>query len=74
MRILVTGSSGVLGSQVVARLRAAGKAGRGFRAGYHLCPDHRQGRWIWSDWIGRAYAGGRVPTAYSRKSEPSQGA
>ena len=51
-----------------------GKAGRGFRAGYHLCPDHRQGRWTWSDWIGRAYAGGRVPTACSRKSEPSQDA
>jgi uncharacterized protein YbjT (DUF2867 family) len=49
-----------------------GKVGRAFRAGYHLCPEHRQGRGTWVDWIGRAYAGGQVPTAYSRKSEPDR--
>jgi uncharacterized protein YbjT (DUF2867 family) len=49
-----------------------GGAGRGFRAGYHLCPDHRQGRGTWSDWIGRAYSGGRVPTAYGRKSQSTE--
>jgi uncharacterized protein YbjT (DUF2867 family) len=51
-----------------------GKAGRAFRAGHHLCPDHRQGRATWGDWVGRAYAGGRVPTAYSSKNEPSKDA
>jgi uncharacterized protein YbjT (DUF2867 family) len=49
-----------------------GRTGRGFRAGQHLCPDRRQGGVTWHDWIGRAYAGGRVPTAYGRKSQSTE--
>ena len=51
-----------------------GRTGAGFRAGDHLCPDHRQGRVTWHDWIGRAYSGGRVPAAYGRKSQSTDDA
>jgi uncharacterized protein YbjT (DUF2867 family) len=58
--------------KAIVGIPVPGQTGRGFRAGYHLSPDHRQGRGTWHDWIGRAYAGGRVPTAYGRKSQSTE--
>ncbi len=56
----------------IVELPIPGRSGHGFRAGCHLSPGHRQGIKTWSAWIARAYAGGQVPTAYSRKREPIQ--
>jgi uncharacterized protein YbjT (DUF2867 family) len=53
--------------QIVA-LPLPGRALRDFRAGKHLRPDARRGRQTWADWLKDAYAGGRVPTAYSKPS------
>lgn len=51
-----------------------GQAASGFRDGHHLCPDQREGRGTWASWVARAYAGGQVPTAYSRKPSVSKDA
>jgi uncharacterized protein YbjT (DUF2867 family) len=58
-------------SRRVVGLPIPGRAGRDFRAGNHLCPDRRQGRQPWTEWLEEAYAGGRVPTAYGRASKAS---
>ena len=52
----------------VVRVPVPGKAGAGFRAGNHLCPDHRQGELTWAQWLEQAYADGRVPAAYGKPS------
>lgn len=52
----------------IVELPLPGKAARDFRAGRHLCPDQRHGNQTWAEWLEQAYAGGRVPTAYSKPS------
>jgi hypothetical protein len=55
----------------VVGLPIPGRAGRDFRAANHLCPDQRQGRQPWAEWLEEAYSDGRVPTAYGRASKAS---
>lgn len=52
----------------VVRVPIPGKAGAGFRAGFHLSPSGRRGRQTWPDWLEQAYVDGRIPTAYSKRT------
>jgi uncharacterized protein YbjT (DUF2867 family) len=52
----------------LVRIPVPGKPGPGFRAGYHLSPEGGRGRQTWQEWLDQAYAGGRVPTAYSKRA------
>ena len=59
-------------SKIVVGVPIPGKAGRSFRAGNHLSPEHRDGHGTWAGWVARAYAGGAIPTAYGRRREASR--
>ncbi|MEP7198256.1 MAG: NAD(P)H-binding protein, partial [Chloroflexota bacterium] len=37
-----------------------GKIAHGFRNGYHTCPQNRQGKVTWSEWLQRKYGAGRT--------------
>jgi uncharacterized protein YbjT (DUF2867 family) len=37
------------------RLPLPGKIAYGFRQGYNTCPDHRDGKITWAEWLGRTY-------------------
>jgi uncharacterized protein YbjT (DUF2867 family) len=50
----------------VLRVPIPGKAGPGFRAGFHLSPAGPRGKQTWPEWLEQAYGGGRVPMAYSK--------
>lgn len=53
----------------VVRVPIPGKAGPGFRAGFHLAPGGHRGRQTWTDWLEQAYVDGRIPTAYSKRAK-----
>lgn len=37
------------------RLPLPGAIAHGFRNGYHTCPDHRDGKITWAEWVNRKY-------------------
>jgi uncharacterized protein YbjT (DUF2867 family) len=39
------------------RLPLPGKVAHGFRNGYNICPDHRDGAVTWAEWLQRTYGG-----------------
>lgn len=39
------------------RLPLPGKVAHGFRSGYNTCPDHRDGKLTWAEWVKRTYGG-----------------
>ena len=37
--------------RLIIPLRLPGKIGHGFRSGYNTCPQHRQGKVTWTEWL-----------------------
>ena len=43
-------------SRKLVRLPLPGAAAHGFRNGYNTCPDHRDGKITWAEWVKRKYS------------------
>ncbi len=53
--------------RLIVPLRLPGRTAQGFRAGDITCPENRQGRITWSEWLRRQYAASkRAPSGYAR--------